>query len=136
MKKLFWAAGLALLPWIAVLGVTLPDVVAARHWRLAWTGFDAAEAVGLLATAWLHGRGEPRTPFAATATATLLLADAWFDVVTAGDGVVFSLLMAGLGVPLAPACLSVAVPPPGSPPARPGRRGSPSGSPTSAGWSS
>ncbi|WP_206785146.1 hypothetical protein [Amycolatopsis sp. MtRt-6] len=112
MKKLFWAAGLGLLPWIAVLGTTLPDVVAAQHWRLAWTGFDAAEAVGLLLTAWLLGRGDARTPLVATATATLLLADAWFDVVTAGDDVVFSLLMAGLEVPLALACLAVAVPRP------------------------
>ena len=112
MKKLFWAAGLCLLPWIAVLGMTLPDVVAAQHWRLAWTGFDAAEATGLLLTAWLLGRGDARTPLVATATATLLLADAWFDVVTAGDELVFSLLMAGLEVPLALACLSVAAPRP------------------------
>ena len=110
MRKVFWAAGLCLLPWIAVLGMTLPDAVQAEHWRLAWTGFDAAEAFGLLVTAWLLGRGDPRTPFAAIATATLLLADAWFDVVTAGDDVVFSLLMAGLEVPLALACLSVALP--------------------------
>ncbi|WP_410595319.1 hypothetical protein [Amycolatopsis sp. lyj-23] len=112
MKKLFWAAGLGLLPWIAVLGTTLPDVVAAQHWRLAWTGLDAAEALGLLLTAWLLSRGDARTPLVATATATLLLADAWFDVVTAGDDVVFSLLMAGLEVPLALACLSAAVPRP------------------------
>jgi len=115
MKRLFWAAGLCLLPWIAVLGMTLPDVVEARNWRLAWTGFDAAEALGLLATAWLLGRGDARTPFAAIGTATLLLADAWFDVVTAGDDVVFSLLMAGLEVPLALACLSVAMPRPAVP---------------------
>ncbi|WP_290053106.1 hypothetical protein [Amycolatopsis solani] len=50
MKKLFWAA---------------------QHWWPAWTGFDAAEACGLLATAWLLGRGDPRTPFAAIGTATL-----------------------------------------------------------------
>jgi len=112
MRKVFWAAGLCLLPWIAVLGMTLPDVYAAQHWRLAWTGLDAAEAVGLLTTAWLLGRGDPRTPFAAIGTATLLLTDAWFDVVTAGDDVVFSLLMAGLEVPLALACLAVAVPRP------------------------
>ena len=110
MKRLFWAAGLCLLPWIVILGTTLPDGYPAQHWRLAWTGFDAAEAFGLLATAWLLGRDDPRTPFAAIGTATLLLADAWFDVVTAGDDVVFSLLMAGLEVPLALACLSVAVP--------------------------
>ena len=110
MKRLFWAAGLSLLPWIAVLGLTLPDVVQAQHWRLAWTGFDTAEAVGLLATAWLLGRDDPRMPFAAIGTATLLLADAWFDVATAGSDVGFSLLMAALEVPLALACLSVAIP--------------------------
>jgi hypothetical protein len=42
----------------------------------------------------------------------LPLADAWFDVVTARDDVVFSLLMAGLEVPLALVCLSVAAPRP------------------------
>jgi hypothetical protein len=115
MRRLFWAAGLGLLPWILVLGTTLPDVAQAQHWRLAWTGFDAAEAFGLLATAWLLGRGDPRMPFAAIGTATLLLADAWFDVVTAGEDVAFSLLMAGLEVPLALACLSVAVPRPSVP---------------------
>lgn len=110
MRRLLGAAGLFLLPWIAVLGLTLPDVAVAQHWRLAWTGFDAAEALGLLVTAWLLGRGDPRTPLAATATATLLLTDAWFDVVTAGGDVGFSLLMAGVEVPLAVACLLVARP--------------------------
>lgn len=81
MRKVFWAAGLCMLPWI-------------------------------VATAWLLGRDDPRTPFAAIGTATLLLADAWFDVVTAGDDVGFSLVMAALEVPLALACLSVAAPRP------------------------
>ena len=112
MRKVFWAAGLCLLPWIVGLALTLPDVYAAQHWRLAWTGLDAAESIGLLVTAWLLGRGDARTPFAAIATATLLFTDAWFDVVTAGDDVVFSLLMAAVEVPLALACLSVAVPRP------------------------
>ena len=104
MRRLFWAAGVCLLPWIAVLGTTLPDVVQAQHWRLAWTGIDAVEAAGLLVTAWLLGRDDPRTPLVATATATLLLADAWFDVTTAGPGLDHSLaLVQGLvlEVPLA-----------------------------------
>ncbi|MCR6484154.1 hypothetical protein M8542_15130 [Amycolatopsis sp. OK19-0408] len=107
-RRLLWAAGLCLLPWIAVLATTLPDTAVAQHWRLAWTGFDAAEALGLLVTAWLLARTDPRAPLAATATATLLLADAWFDVTTAGSDVGLSLLMAALEVPLALVCLSVA----------------------------
>ncbi len=43
-----------------------------------------AAGLCLLATAWLLGHEDPRTPFAAIGTATLLLTDAWFDVVTAG----------------------------------------------------
>jgi hypothetical protein len=104
------AAGLFLLPWIAVLWGTLPDAYPAQHWRAAWVGFDAAEALGLLTSAWLLRRGDPRAPFAAIGTATLLLADAWFDVMTAGDDVVFSVLLAvGLELPLAAFCVRAAV---------------------------
>ena len=97
----------ALLVRTGLLLLVLVGVAAAlvSHQPIYWVA-------GLLLTAWLLGRGDARTPLVATATATLLLADAWFDVVTAGDDVVFSLLMAGLEVPLALACLSVAVPRP------------------------
>ncbi|MET8127810.1 hypothetical protein ABZV67_15230 [Streptomyces sp. NPDC005065] len=72
--------GLVLLPWLYVLATGLPDTATAAHWRVAWVGLDALEAAGLIAT------GVLRHPLAATATATLLVIDAWFDTTTAAAG--------------------------------------------------
>jgi len=102
------AAGTCMLPWMVVLWTSLPEVYAAQHWRLAWVGFDALEAFGLLATAWLFRRGDARASFAAIGTATLLVVDAWFDVTTAGDDVVLSLLLASVELPLAAVCVAAA----------------------------
>ncbi|MBB5938777.1 hypothetical protein [Streptomyces zagrosensis] len=108
--RLLLAAGLALVPWLAVLWTTLPDSYPAQHWRVAWVGFDALEIVGLLTSAVLVRRGGHRAPLASMATAVLLLVDAWFDVMTAGHDVVFSLVLAcTLELPLAALCAVVAL---------------------------
>jgi hypothetical protein len=77
--------GLAVLlvPWIVYLGVVLPDHTTSSHWDVAWVGFDAMEFVGLVVTAWLAYRRSPWVAISATATAALLIVDAWFDVTTA-----------------------------------------------------
>lgn len=76
-------ACLALSGWIIVLGLTLPRRYDAAHWNLAWIGFDLALLVGLALTAWAAWRRRAIIVLFATATATLMLADAWFDVTTA-----------------------------------------------------
>lgn len=76
-------ACLALSGWIIVLGLTLPRRYDATHWNLAWVGFDLALLVGLSLTAWAAWRRRAIIVLFATATATLMLADAWFDVTTA-----------------------------------------------------
>jgi hypothetical protein len=81
------AAGLVMIPWLVVLGTQLPDVATAWHWSVAWTGLDSLEALCLLGTGWLMARQDPRCCLAATAAATLIVADAWFDVTTAAPGV-------------------------------------------------
>ena len=43
------AVGCFLLPWCALLFVTLPATAHAGHWSLAWTGLDAGEAAAALA---------------------------------------------------------------------------------------
>jgi len=100
-----------LLPWAGYLAVSLPASVSARHWPLAWAGLDGAEAVGLAATAWLAARHGRRAAFPAVVTATLLLADAWFDVCTAPAGGPLAMALAGLGLEIAEAagCLAIAV---------------------------
>ena len=76
-------ACVVLVAWIVVLGITLPRRYDAAHWSLAWVGFDVALLAGLAATAWAAWRRRVVIVLFATATATLLCADAWFDVTTA-----------------------------------------------------
>ncbi len=95
---------IGLVPWIAGLVVALPKDYVARHWDVAWVGFDVALLGGLASTAWAAWRRRQVVILTATVTGVLLVTDAWFDVVTAsttGDRVV-SILTAVLGeLPLA-----------------------------------
>lgn len=76
-------ACIVLCGWIIVLGLRLPKRYNVAHWNLAWIGFDLALLAGLAATAWAAWRRRIVIILFATFTATLLLADAWFDVTTA-----------------------------------------------------
>jgi hypothetical protein len=73
-------AALFLLPWIAVLSVTLPSRYTTHQWRVAWVGFDIALVVSFLFTAWSGWRSRQVAASALVATGTLLLCDAWFDL--------------------------------------------------------
>ncbi len=75
------AAAVVLVPWLAVLAATLPDRHRAHEWRLAWVGFDAVLVVAFAATAWFGWRSRQIVVTAFVVTATLLLCDAWFDIV-------------------------------------------------------
>ncbi len=77
--------GVGLLPWTLWLALTLPSRKVAEHWDLAWVGFDLVLAAALLATAAAILRRSPFVPATAAATGALLLADAWFDIVTASS---------------------------------------------------
>ncbi|MCO5994828.1 hypothetical protein [Actinoallomurus rhizosphaericola] len=79
-------AGVALLPWLFVLATGLPATATASHWRVAWVGFDTLEALSFVATGVLVIRRDARACLTAMVTATLLVADAWFDVSTAAPG--------------------------------------------------
>jgi hypothetical protein len=76
-------ACIALIGWIVLLGLTLPKRYDAAHWNLAWVGFDVALLIGLAATAWAAWRRRVVIVIFATITATLMCADAWFDITTA-----------------------------------------------------
>jgi hypothetical protein len=90
--------------WIGVLAVTLPRYYRAGDWRGAWVGFDAAELLAFTVTAWAAWRGRQVLIMCLVVLATLLLADAWFDVTldVRTNGFMFSLLSALLvEIPLA-----------------------------------
>lgn len=102
----------AVLPgWMVILGLTLPGRFSARRWAVGWIGLDALELVTLCATGWLTLRRERRVaPFAGAAT-VLLLADGWFDIVTAkaGSDYLMAILVAlTVEVPLALLCGAIA----------------------------
>ena len=83
LPLLFASAALVLVPWFGLLVVSLPCHYSARHWGIAWAGFDAGLGLALGLTAYAALRGASWLDRAAVAAGTLLIADAWFDVVTA-----------------------------------------------------
>jgi hypothetical protein len=107
----FVVFAVVLLPWTGYLFGTLPRHYTANHWRAAWAGFDVGLALALASTAALIVRRSPFAEVAATVTATLLLCDAWFDVLTSRgtSAVVQSVLEAVLvELPLAALCFWIA----------------------------
>ncbi len=102
--------GIALVPWAAAIGIALPSEHVARHWDVAWTGFDLALATSLLATALAAVRRPAWIQRTAAVSGTLLLCDAWFDTLTASTGVeIWIAAMLAVGeVTLAALCFALA----------------------------
>jgi len=80
------AAAVLLVPWMVLLAVTLPGSARVDHWPLAWIGLDVLMAAGCAATALLGLRADPRARLTASATASMAIVDAWFDLTTADAG--------------------------------------------------
>jgi hypothetical protein len=102
---------LVLVPWTALLVFTLPRHYVANHWGLAWAGFDIGLGLALAGTAVAVARQSPFVEVAAAVTGTLLVCDAWFDVLTArttGDIVQAALEAAFVELPLAGLCFWMA----------------------------
>ena len=102
------AVGLAV--WSVWLGFALPRRADARHWDLAWSGFDIGLAIALGLTAAAMFRRSAWLLTAVGASAALLTCDAWFDVVTATPSArPLAVLEAVLiELPLAALCLWIA----------------------------
>jgi hypothetical protein len=77
----FAAIGVGMLPWTIWLSQWLPAHHASVRWDLAWSGFDTGIALALLLTAVAAWRRSPWVGVGAAATGTLLVTDAWFDVI-------------------------------------------------------
>ncbi len=75
-----------LVPWTLWLTFTLPTRHLAHHYRLAWVGFDIFLAIAFGATALAALRASEWLQPLAALTGTMLLCDAWFDVVTSAGG--------------------------------------------------
>jgi hypothetical protein len=78
---LFMGGCVVLAAWIALLMVTLPKNYHSTHWRGAWVGFDFALLGAFAVTAWASWRERQLLIMCLTVAGTLLLCDAWFDLV-------------------------------------------------------
>ena len=75
-----------IVPWTLWLTFTLPTRHLTHHYRLAWVGFDVFLAAAFAATAIAALRASEWLQPLAALTGTMLLCDAWFDVVTSAGG--------------------------------------------------
>jgi hypothetical protein len=83
---LYATAAVLLVPWIMILSYDLPTRHVVTHWDLAWAGFDGLLLCSIAITAYLGLKRSAWVVVACTSTATLLLVDAWFDILTAHAG--------------------------------------------------
>jgi hypothetical protein len=112
VAPVFAVLAIGTVPWVVYLAVTLPRHATFAHYRGVWVGFDLALIAVLATTAVLAWQGRPRVTMAATAAATMLFVDAWFDVLTTPRGGErwLAIALAGVAeVPLALICLWIAL---------------------------
>jgi len=84
--RFFLLLALGLVGWVVCLSIKLPARQLAVYYDIAWVGFDSGLAFSLLLTGALMIKRSPHVVLPAAGTAALLLADAWFDVVTGRGG--------------------------------------------------
>ena len=86
-------ASLSLFGWIFYLLTALPDSYHAAHWNLAWVGYDLGMSLTWLGTSWALWKKRQAAIPGAMISATFLVVDAWFDVVTSNPGWDFRLAL-------------------------------------------
>ena len=79
-------AAFVLIGWIVYLLRALPDSYRATHWNVAWVGYDFAMTATLLTTSWALWKQRQVAIPGAMVSATFLIIDSWFDVVTSNPG--------------------------------------------------
>jgi hypothetical protein len=108
----FAAVGVGLLPWTIWLSTSLSPHHETTRWDLAWSGFDTGLALFFLATAFAAYKRSPWVGALAAATGTMLVIDAWFDIVleSHADELRQSILLAILAeLPSAAFCFWIAI---------------------------
>jgi hypothetical protein len=83
---LYGVSSVVLLPWAIYLTDTLPTRYLSHHWDFAWGGFDILIFILLVSTTYMTARKSSGAALTASALGTILIVDAWFDVMTARPG--------------------------------------------------
>jgi hypothetical protein len=108
----FFLCAAILIVWAGFLILTLPRNYTANHWYVAWGGFDIGLGIALVATAVAVARRSPYAEVAAAVSGTLLVCDAWFDLLTSrttSELVQAALEAALVELPLAALCFWMAI---------------------------
>ena len=105
----FLGCAVVLIPWIVLMFTVPEEVNVPKHWVLVWGGFDCFLVLGFAVTGYRLLTRSPRGAVTAAMTGTMLLIDAWFDVLTTHRGGVWlSVLMAVFAeIPCAVICFAV-----------------------------
>ena len=112
LARAFFVAAALMAPWTLYLAVTLPRHYSAHHYWLGWSGFDVALVAALVATGLSIRRGTPAVTRYSAVAATMLVIDAWFDVLNAATGsdvVVAAAMAVIVELPLAYICWQLSV---------------------------
>ena len=96
-----------MLPWTIHIGLSLPARQLSPNYDLAWAGFDVLLLSLLACTGYAALRRSRYLATTASATAALLVVDAWFDCMTtpATERLQSFLLCGFIELPLAGVCL-------------------------------
>lgn len=89
VAKVYAMLAVVLLPWTIYLGLSLPKHHLSSHWDVSWTGLDIGLVITLLATGFFAYIRSIWVVIAAASTGSLLLVDAWFDIMSEHDGAQF-----------------------------------------------
>jgi len=112
LAPLYFLAGFGLVPWTAYLIMALPGRhLQTGYYDLAWGGFDVGLAVLLVTTGVGLLRRKLWVQSTATAAATMLVCDAWFDVLSSRPGqerLIAAVLAVSAELPSAVVCVLVA----------------------------
>lgn len=100
-----------LIPWTVYLSLTLPRHHLSAHWDVSWAGLDVALIMALGSTGFLAWLRSKWVIVASSVAGSLLLVDAWFDVMSQRAGLQLdeSLILAlFVEIPLAILCFITA----------------------------
>ena len=102
----FVLCSVILIPWTIYLGLSLPDRQLSPHYNIAWVGFDVLELIALGTTGYFALRHSRYLALTSAAAATLLVVDAWFDIMTSPRNQILQAIILALIVelPLAAVC--------------------------------
>jgi hypothetical protein len=113
LARAFLVIGIGLIPWTVFLAVTLPSRhVQSDFYDVGWAGFDILLAAMLALTGLGLLRRRPWVQATAASAATLLVCDAWFDVLSSsrhGERLAALLLAVLAELPTAVLCMVIAI---------------------------